>query len=42
LTGDTFQGTFAANTAGAPRASMSGTYNNVYYGSTQNWTATPQ
>jgi hypothetical protein len=41
-TGDTFNGTFAANSGGAPRAAISGTYTNVYYGSTQNWTATPQ
>jgi hypothetical protein len=41
-TGDTFSGTFAANSGGAPRAAIAGTYTNVYYGSTQNWTATPQ
>lgn len=41
-TGDTFNGTFAANSSGAPRAAIAGTYTNVYYGSTQNWTATPQ
>ena len=41
-TGDTFNGTFAANAGGSPRAAIAGTYTNVYYGSTQNWTATPQ
>lgn len=41
-TGDTFTGSFVANTSGAARASMSGTYRNVYYGSTQNWTAVPR
>ncbi len=40
--GDTFQGSFAANPSGAARAAMGGTYNNVYYGTTQTWTATPQ
>ena len=41
-TGDTFAGTFAANPGSAPRATIRGTYMNVYFGSTQNWTATPQ
>ncbi len=40
-TGDTFTGTFGAN-GGAARAPITGTYLNVYYGSTQTWTATPQ
>ncbi len=39
--GDTFTGTFT-NPNNAARASIAGTYQNVYYNSTQNWTATPQ
>ena len=40
-TGDTFTGSFVANTT-STRSSMQGTYNNVYFGTTQSWTATPQ
>lgn len=40
-TNDTFTGSFVANTT-STRSSMQGTYNNVYFGTTQTWTATPQ
>lgn len=40
-TGDTFTGSFVTNTT-STRSSMQGTYNNVYFGTTQTWTATPQ